>query len=91
MNRYYIDHSCGNYTAPIEYAEKSKEEMLDDILYYIEEGKQSPFETIAEFDSKTEAEAAFNKCYDAVRVLKNGKEAVINYDIYRLEVEDDED
>lgn len=89
--RYYIEHSSGNYTAPIEYAEKSKEEMLDDILYYIGEGKQSPFETIAEFNTKEEAETAFSKYYDDVRVLKNGKEAVINYDIYHLETEEDED
>lgn len=89
--RYYIDHSSGNYTAPIEYAEKSKEEMMDDILYFIQEGKQSPFETIAEFNTKEEAEAAFGKYYDTVRVLKNGKEAVIDYDIYHLETEDDEE
>ncbi len=91
MKRYYIECSSGNFNAPIEYAEKSKEEMLDDIRCYIEEGQQSPFETIEEFESLEEAEKSFSKYYNNVWTLKNDERCIVNYSIYNLECEETED
>jgi hypothetical protein len=88
MMKYYIEHACGIFTAPIEYAEKSEEEILDDILYYIQEGKESPFETLAEFESDEEAHKAFNKYHNDISVQKNEDRTVISYHIYELESEE---
>ena len=91
MKRYYIECASGNFDASIEYAEKTKEEMLDDIRYYIEEGQQSPFETIEKFETFEEAKKSFSKYYNDVWTLKNGKRCVVNYSIYNLECEETED
>jgi hypothetical protein len=91
MMKYYIEHASGNFTAPIDYAEKTEAEILDDILYYIQEGKESPFETLAEFESDEEAHKAFNKYYNDISVQKNGDRAEISYHIYKLEAEKEEE
>lgn len=88
MMRYYIEYACGNFSAPIEYAEKTKEEIIDDILYYIEEGQQSPFETISEFSSEEEARKTFDKYHNDITVQKNRDQVVISYCIYNFECED---
>lgn len=88
MMKYYIEHACGNFTAPIEYAEKTKEEIIDDILYYIEEGQQSPFETISELSSEEEARKAFDKYHNDITVQKNRDRVIIDYHLYKLEAEE---
>lgn len=88
MRKYYIEHASGNFTAPIDYAEKSETEILDDILYYIQEGKESPFETLAEFESEEEAHSAFIKYHNDISAQKNRDRVVIYYHIYRLEAEE---
>lgn len=88
MMKYYIEHACGNFTAPIDYAEKTESQILDDILYYIQEGKQSPFETLAEFESDEEAHKVFKKYHNDISVQKNRDRVVINYHIYELEAEE---
>lgn len=81
MAKYYINHACGIFTAPIEYAEKTKEEIYNDILESYPE-----FMQLAEYNSKEEAEKAFNY-HDDITIRKNGGRAVINYHIYTLEKE----
>lgn len=78
--KYYIEHACGNFSAPIEYADKTEAEILNDILADYPE-----FMTLAEFDDQAEAEKAYSKYHDDVTIRKNG---VIDYHIYRLEKED---
>ena len=87
MRKYYIEHASGNFTAPIDYAEKSEAEILDDILYYIREGQESPFETLTEFESEEEAHRAFIKYHNDISAQKNRDRVVICYHIYRLEAE----
>lgn len=89
MMKYYIDHASGNFTAPIDYAEKSEAEILDDILYYIQEGEASPFETLAEFCSEEEAHKALNKYHNDISIQQNRDRTVINYHIYKLEAEEE--
>lgn len=91
MMKYYIEHACGNFTAPIDYAEKTEAQILDDILYYIQDGKESPFETLAEFDSEEEAHKAFNKYHNDISIQQNRDRTVIIYHIYKLEVEEKEE
>ena len=88
MMKYYIEHAFGNFTAPIDYAEKTEAQILDDILYYIQEGSESPFETLAEFESEEEAHKAFNKYHNDISVQKNRDRTVISYHIYELEAEE---
>ena len=88
MMKYYIEHACGNFIAPIDYAEKTEAEILDDILNYIQEGSESPFETLAEFKSEEEAHKAFNKYHNDISVQKNRDRVVINYHIYVQEAEE---
>lgn len=88
MKKYYIEHACGNFSAPIDYAEKTEAQILDDILYYIGEGEEGPFETLAEFESEEEAHKAFNKYHNDISVQKNRDRVVIYYHIYKLETDE---
>lgn len=90
MMKYYIDYASGNFTAPIDYAEKTEAQILDDILYYIREGEQSPFETLAEFDSEAEAHKVFIKYHNDISIQQDRDRTVINYHIYKLEAEEEE-
>lgn len=85
MKKYYIEHACGNFSAPIEYAEKAKTEIKEDILAECPE-----FMTIATFNSEDEARKEYSKYYDDIDVQENCDRAIISYHIYRLESEDKE-
>lgn len=80
MNKYYIEHACGNFNAPIEYADKTQEEILEDILSECPE-----FMTLFESGSKCEAETEFSKYNNQITITRNGNRAVVDYHIYRLE------
>lgn len=83
MRKYYIERTCGNFSAPIQYAEKSKEEIMSDII------EDYPvYETVARFDTKEEAEKAMNKYYNDISVIKNVDRVIVNYDIYNLDSEE---
>lgn len=83
MNTYYIEHACGNFIAPIEYADKTEAEILNDILVDYPE-----FMTIARFDSEAEAEKAYSKYHNNICVRKNGDRTLVDYHIYSLEKEE---
>lgn len=79
MKKYYIEHACGNFSAPLEYGKKPKEDILDDLrsdcLEYMK---------IAEFTSQDEAEEALKKYHSDITITINGATALICYHIYEL-------
>lgn len=81
MAKYYINHAFGNFTAPVEYAEKTQDEVYYDILESYPE-----FIQLAEYDSEEEAEKAFTY-HDDITVQTIEGKAVISYHIYTLERE----
>lgn len=86
MKKYYIEHACGNFTAPIEYAEKSEAEIIEDIR-----GDYPEYMTIAEFNSKDEAMIAINNYHNFISVQKNGDRALVDYHIYEIGEGDEDD
>lgn len=79
MKKYYIEHACGNFSAPLEYSKKPKEDILNDLRSDCLE-----YMTIAEFASQDEAEKAYKKYHSDITIINSDATAMINYDIYNL-------
>lgn len=82
MKKYYIEHACGNFSAPLEYGEKPKEDMLDDLRSDCLE-----YMTIAEFSSRDEAEETFKKYHNNITITNNNTTTIIYYHIYNLTIQ----
>jgi hypothetical protein len=82
VEKYYIYHARGIFTASAAYAEKSQSEILDDIL-----ASYPAFVQLASFDSKQEAEKEYGKYDNDISVRKNKDGVIVNYSIYTLKAE----
>lgn len=82
MEKYYIYQARGIFTESIAYAEKSRSEMIEDIL-----SSYPVFVQLANFDSKQEAEKAYSKYSNDITIRKNSDGVIIKYNIYTLKAE----
>ena len=79
MEKYCIYHARGIFTESNAYAEKSQSEMIEDIL-----ASYPAFVQIANFDSEVEAEKAYSKYSNNIKIWKNSDGVIIKYNIYTL-------